>query len=185
MTTYCPICRYIPLEQLAIGNIAVYRCPNCGFYFLQHYGKLSYPLTSPPRAYLEKLKPKKKELPSLKDMHSITEWHKFLTEYGLSTREYRRLPENIKREIRALYRKYLRRKYAEKLAKHEGEDEYITSGALKGLKRSEIPLFEKWLNENLGIGLGDFYDQDPRIQADLRRAFRQWKREQSTPPQPP
>lgn len=178
MVLYCPICRYVPLEPLAIGNTFVYRCPNCGMYFQQWYGKLSPPMVKPPKEYLEKIMPKQEEKITLKGTHSIYEWNKFLSEYGLSQREYRRLPEKTKEQIRGIYRKYLKKRYVEKKTSRGEKDEYIMSGALKGLKNSEIPLFEKWLNDKLGVGLGEFYDQNPKIQRDLRTSFRQWLREQ-------
>lgn len=167
------------LEPVAFGNVFIYYCPTCGFYFQQLYGRLSPPLTNPPRELVEKLSPPRSEASA---RPSIRDWNVFLTQvYGLPIAEYRKLPKEEKEKIRELYRKWLKgrllKEEVEKLKK--GSEPYITGGPLTGIKPEEVPLFERWLNENLGIGLGDFYDQPPRIQRDLRAAFRSWLREKT------
>lgn len=169
----CPICNTI-LEPQLFTSIFIYYCPLCRLYFKQLYGKFLYPTINPPKEYFETVK---KGEPVV---HDIGTFRKFLTQvYGLPLREYKRLSESEKEKIRSLYRQWLKtqqlRQEKRKEITPEG-GEYITSGALKGLRRDEIPEFERFLNETLGISLGDFYDQSPQIQRDLRIAYRKWKR---------
>lgn len=168
----CPICG-TRLEPQLFTTIFIFYCPNCRLYFKQYQGKLLYPTIEQPKEYYETMR---RTEPFT---HDIGMFRKFLTQiYGLPLREYKRLREEEKEKIRNLYRQWLKTQQLRQESKRKEvypEDEYISSGALKGLRRSEIPMFEKFLSE-IGISLGDFYDQNPTIQRDLRIAFRRWMR---------
>lgn len=173
----CPICN-TPLEPQLFSTVFIYYCPTCSLYYKQVYGKLYYPLQNIPKEYVEFTKVSMGSKPVA---HDISMFRKFLTKvYGLPMREYKRLRDEEKRKIRELYRRWLKTQMAKAEANRakviEGgpESEYIPSGALQGIRRDEVPEFERFLAE-AGLTLGDFYDLDPKMQKDIRWAFRRWK----------
>ena len=127
---YCPICKVVPLERISIGDVFVYRCPNCGMYYQQWYGKLSPPMSHPPKGFLEQLNPPEKPLEK-----GISAFTKFLTEvYGLPMGEYRKLSESKKEKVRELYREWLKRQGRKRREELEEEKEELS------------PVDKQWMN---------------------------------------
>jgi len=143
---YCPICKYVPLERVLFGTTFIYRCPNCGFYYRQFYGKLSPPLLTMPKEVVKR----EVEVKTAKATKGVGAFVKFLTDiYGMPMSEYRKLPESKREKIRELYRAWLRNKhkYAEEEEEEEGElsevDRIWMDRVAERLSRNS----EKWKKE--------------------------------------